>query len=413
LVDCWLPYGETEIYVSVEMDNLIEILQAKEIENSKVFNDELLKALDEPVNSPTLDELIVQEPKVALIIEGSTSSHYASQSVTTLVRQLVELIVPSERITVLIGEVMRENGRNDIVEALKNSAGLLNIKIVDHTWYSSNLVEIGSTHSGTPIIVDRDYTEANIRIAIGETRLDSHTGFIGAHTAVIPGIASPQTLTENRRNYFKALIEPGVLEMNPVKEDQIEAVKQAKLNASINIAVNPRGDLLGIYYGEFEGSWGKAITALEGSYELTVDKQADITVVSAGGFRYDFNLYNASWALREASKITKRNGTIILLAECSEGLGAEAFTKLSRVTDPSEFERRYTYGADALQMLNKMSKTQRIILVSGLPKYLAESFGVETARTANEAYQLAMGGRRNRSTYVVPFGSTCKFNVKE
>jgi nickel-dependent lactate racemase len=411
LVDCWLPYGNTEIYVAVEMDNLINILQPEETKTSKVFNDEMLQALDEPVASPTIDGLVMQEPKVVIAIEGSTSLHYASQSVTAIVKQLVELIVPSERITILIGDVMRENGRNDIVEALRDTGCLSNIKIVDHTWYNSNIVELGSTHSGTPILVNREYAEANMRIAIGETRLDSHTGFTGAHTAIIPGIASPQTLIENRRNYFKADIEPGVLELNPVKEDQIEAVKKTNLNASVNIAVSPRGELLGIYYGGFEESWGKAVTALGGGYELKADVQSDITVASAGGSRFDFNLYNASWTLREASKITKRNGTIILLAECSEGLGSEAFTKLSRVTDSSEFERRYTYGADALQMITKLIRNQRIILVSGLPSYLVEPLGIESARTANEAYQLAIGGRRSRSTYIVPFGSTCKFNI--
>jgi nickel-dependent lactate racemase len=411
LVDCWLPYGNTEIYVAVEMDNLINILQPEDTKTSKVFNDEMLQALDEPVASPTIDGLVMQEPKVVIAIEGSTSLHYASQSVTAIVKQLVELIVPSERITILIGDVMRENGRNDIVEALRDTGCLSNIKIVDHTWYNSNIVELGSTHSGTPILVNREYAEANMRIAIGETRLDSHTGFTGAHTAIIPGIASPQTLIENRRNYFKADIEPGVLELNPVKEDQIEAVKKTNLNASVNIAVSPRGELLGIYYGGFEESWGKAVTALGGGYELKADVQSDITVASAGGSRFDFNLYNASWTLREASKITKRNGTIILLAECSEGLGSEAFTKLSRVTDSSEFERRYTYGADALQMITKLIRNQRIILVSGLPSYLVEPLGIESARTANEAYQLAIGGRRSRSTYIVPFGSTCKFNI--
>ena len=27
MVDCWLPYGETEVYVSVEMDQLLGVLE--------------------------------------------------------------------------------------------------------------------------------------------------------------------------------------------------------------------------------------------------------------------------------------------------------------------------------------------------------------------------------------------------
>jgi nickel-dependent lactate racemase len=409
LVDCWLPYGNTEIYVTVEIDNLLKFFESDEPEKPKQFSDEILKALDEPIASPTLDKLIKQDPKVAIAIDGTITPQYASQAVGSILKQLVELIVPGDRVTIVLGDVMRETDNKDLLDAIRQTSGLSSTKIIDHIWYSSNLLEMGSTHSGTPVLVDREYAEANLRIAIGETRLDSHTGFNGAHAAVIPGISSPQTLLENRRNYFKAQIEPGIMELNPIKEDQVEAVKIAKPNASFNIAVNPSGELLGICYGGFEESWGRAVTSLEGSYEYKAHEQSDITIVSSGGSRFDFNLYYASWSLVEASKITKKNGTLILLAECGEGLGAESFNKLAKVTDLSEFERRYAYGADSLYMLKKLMRNQRIILVSGLPRYLVEPLGFETARTANEAYKLAMGGRRSRSTYIVPYGSTCKF----
>jgi hypothetical protein len=100
-----------------------------------------------------------------------------------------------------------------------------------------------------------------------------------------------------------------------------------------------------------------------------------------------------------------------MLAECRDGLGADAFTRLSKVTEPTEFERRYTTGAEALQMVRRVTGGLRVMLVSALPSYLVEPLGFESARTANQAYEAAASGRRGRSTLVIPHGCTVKVIV--
>jgi nickel-dependent lactate racemase len=127
-------------------------------------------------------------------------------------------------------------------------------------------------------------------------------------------------------------------------------------------------------------------------------------LVSAGGTEFDRYLYSAIWALNTVESLVKKNGAIILLAECSDGLGAETFTTLARVEQLSEFERRFSLGAEALQMLKRILRNNRVILVSALPGYLVEPLGVEVARTANEAYERVVRSRRGRKTLVVPYG---------
>ena len=70
----------------------------------------------------------------------------------------------------------------------------------------------------------------------------------------------------------------------------------------------------------------------------------------------------------------------------------------------SEFERRFSLGAEALQMLKRILRNNRVILVSALPGYLVEPLGVEVARTANEAYERVVRSRRGRKTLVVTYG---------
>jgi nickel-dependent lactate racemase len=411
LTDCWLPYGETEVYVSVDLDNLLKILGPPDGEERIMLQDEVLRAIDVPVGAASLDELVEPDCRVAIAVDGSMSPGHAVQVLSHLVKQLVEQIVPRDRITVVLGDCERENGGGRLLGEIGGAPALSQVQVVDHVRSTGGLVEAGVTHRGTPVSVNRAYAEATVRIAVGEARVDPLYGFRGAHNAVVPGVCSHQTLVENRRNYFRGGAAPGVLELNPVKEDVVEAVRLAGVDFAVNVAVSPGGEALGVYAGGFEETWGRAVTALGGGYEARVDALSDVTVVSAGGERFDFNLYKAAWALEGASRVTKRNGAVILLAECGEGLGAEAFTRLARVTEASEFERRYMCGAEALQMFRRVTRTQRVILVSALPSYLVEPLGFESARTVNQAYEMAVAGRRGRGTYVMPYGSAFKVYV--
>jgi len=408
LVDCWLPYGETEVYVSVDMDNLIEILAPSKDQEPRQVEEEIARALDEPSGAATLDEQVKPDCSVAIAVDGSMTPALASRAVSSIVKRLVELIVPRDRITIVVGNGEREGETTPLTRAIRETDGLSQVRLVNHTKAISNLGDAGKTGGGTTVRVNGDYLEATLKIAVGETRLDIHSGFSGVQNAILPGISSLQTIQEARKYYFKGGATPGVIELNPVKEETVAAAKLAGVDYALNIAVDPEGGYLGAYAGGLEESWGRAVTRLGGSYEVEAEGNSDITVVSAGGDRFDYSLYKTAWALETAAGVTKRNGAIILLGECGDGLGAESFTSLARVMDLHEFERRYTYGADGLHLIRKVTRSNRVILVSALPRYLVEPLGMETARTTNEAYQRALGGRRGRGTYVIPYGCTTK-----
>ena len=134
------------------------------------------------------------------------------------------------------------------------------------------------------------------------------------------------------------------------------------------------------------------------------EANADIVVVSAGGRKFDFNLYHGVWALHSASQIARKESTIIFLAECSEGLGAYGLEKLSHIDMLSELRRRFILGGKAVHLIKSTLKRNRVLLVSALPEYLAEPLGFSIARTANDALKSAVKGRRGRRTLVVTHG---------
>jgi hypothetical protein len=148
----------------------------------------------------------------------------------------------------------------------------------------------------------------------------------------------------------------------------------------------------------------KAVEALGDSHRLRAEPDADIHVVSAGGDRFDYDLYNAVWALQGIAPLVKRGATIIFLAECTQGLGAEGLESLAQVDTLAELRRRYMLGARAVYTIKSALRGNEVILVSALPSYLAEPLGFTVERTANAAFQRVMERRRNRRTLVVTHG---------
>jgi nickel-dependent lactate racemase len=64
----------------------------------------------------------------------------------------------------------------------------------------------------------------------------------------------------------------------------------------------------------------------------------DVVITSAAGYPLDTTFYQAVKGLTAALPVVKRGGTIILTAECREGLGSPEFTQLVHdVNDMDQF----------------------------------------------------------------------------
>jgi lactate racemase len=371
----------------------------------------ILKALSEPRGGKTLQELIGQDCSVAVALEGSLTPSITVHTLTVLVEQLVNLIIPKEKITIILANGTRGKSSATLIKAIKGTEGLRDLTIVEHTKSSKSLIDVGITNKGTTVSVDASYAEATLKIAIGEVNVDAYTGFTGAHTAIFPGIAALTSIETNRRLYFKGDIKPAVMELNPVKEDAFEAVKIVGIDMALNLVVSNQGKLLAAFAGNFEETLGQSIYHLGSSYVVEAVAGADIIIVSAGGARFDHDLYSATWALQGANKLAKKGAAIILLAECIEGLGADSYINLAGVDQLGELERRYQIGSEALQLLKTTTTKNDIWLVSSLPHLLVEPLGLRTARTANEAYDKACEQRRSRRTLVIPYGCSTVTNI--
>lgn len=154
-------------------------------------------------------------------------------------------------------------------------------------------------------------------------------------------------------------------------------------------------------------------------YRISVDRRADIVVVSPGGHPADVNLFQAYKGIDNALNIVKRGGVIILVAECPEGHGNQVFYDwMVKFKDlkalQREIKRNFMLGGHKAYFLMKALQKFQIFLVSAMPDYYAANiFKLRTARAVNDALHEAfnMVGK-NAKVWVMPYGNFTLPEVK-
>jgi len=399
MVEMWLPYGKSEVHLTVPINDLAGVIKPNPSPRVQEPKQEITRSLEKNL------ELIGFKPdsRVAIAVDGLMEPNLAVTAVSALVEKLSGSI-SKEGIVIVIGSGFREKGNPELRRMIQSNIELGSITVEEHLPSSENVVNVGQIGGKTDVEINHRYASSEIKISIGEFNPDPYTGFSGAHRAIIPGICSLKTLEAIRIKAFENNVAPGIVEGNPILGDTFEAVNLAGNDFAINLVTNPQGGLIKAYSGNLEDSWRNALAEFGSSFNVKIEVDADVVVVSAGGIRFDFSLYQSIWSLRNIRQIVRKGTMIVLLAECSEGLGAEGFIKLAHINILNEFKRRYILGAESVHLIKNILKTNEVILVSALPKTFIEPLGLKMANTANEALKLAVEERRRKKTVLVTHG---------
>jgi len=215
------------------------------------------------------------------------------------------------------------------------------------------LKSLGVTPAGTPVVLAREWVDADIRIATGVIEPHMMAGFSGGRKAVCPGIAADETVRAWHSPRFieheRAL--PGFLEGNPEHEEAMAVASFAPPHFTVNVTVDRRKCLTGVFAGEMNAVHEAGVALLRKHAARPVPEMCDILVTTNGGYPLDGTYYQCQKGLLTGLPILKRGGTVLFAAACEEGLGQEEFTRqVLNYPDLDTFMREITApGAPVLK----------------------------------------------------------------
>ena len=413
MVDVWLPYGKTEVCVRVPTRNFLGSIEPKEKEGVPDAVLEIKRALNEPIGSKRLDEIVKPEDKVAIVVDDATRPAPSHLMVPPLLEELNNAGVKDENITIIFACGTHKAVTHEEAVKLLGEAVLNRVKTVSHDCKASNLVYVGETRKhGTKVYLNHVFAEADVKILTGDIGFHYYAGYGGGRKSVLPGVSGEETIKHNHAMLLHPNAKTGILDGNPVHEDMVEAARLAKVDFILNVVINSEKEVVKAFAGDVEQAFYEGVKLVDEMYRIPVDRKADIVVVSPGGYPADVNLFQAYKGVDNALEIVKRGGVIILVAECPEGHGNQVFYDwMVKFKDlkavQREIKRNFVLGGHKAYYLMKALRKAQIFLVSAMPDYYATNiFKLKTARAVNDALNEAFSiVGKNAKVWVMPYGN--------
>src|SRR4030042_2725868 len=413
MVDVWLPYGKTDVCVRVPARNLLGTIEPKDRAAAPDQKAEVERALKESIGTKQLLEIAKPESKVAIVVADAAPNTPSERMLLPVLAELNAAGVKDENITVIFGCGTHRAVKPEEAQELLGEEALKRVKTVSHCCSAQDMVYVGTTKThGTKVHINRVFAEADVKVLLGDVNFHYYAGYGGGRKSILPAVCGSDTIQNNHALLLNANARAGNLEDNPVHIDMTEAARLAKVDFIVNVVENKKGEIVKAFAGDLEAAFLEGIKLVDEMYQVTIDRRADIVVVSAGGYPADMNLYQAYKGLDNALDAVKRGGVIILVADCLEGHGNRvSYEWMTRLGDvkavEKEVRRNFIMGGHKALYLLKALQNHPVILVSSMPDFYATSiFKLKTARAVNDALNEAfkIAGSASR-VWAMPQGS--------
>jgi nickel-dependent lactate racemase len=330
-----IDYGKNGLWIDVPDKNLVKILSMKDSNPMKNPMANIKKALESPVGSPPLAELARAKKSACIVICDITRPVPNKILLPSILSILEENEIQRENITILIATGIHRPNLGDELVYLVGEEIVSSYRIVNHyAKQKETHTYLGKTSRETDVFVDSTYLNADLKITIGFIEPHLMAGFSGGRKLICPGISSLDTV--KLMHGPKILEHPnareGVISGNPFHEESLEIAKMAGMDFIVNVALNENKQITGIFAGDVEKAHDHGVAFVREKVGDSVPEPVDIVITTSAGFPLDATFYQSIKGLTAALPIVKEGGTIILAAECQEGLGSPEFSQLVQET---------------------------------------------------------------------------------
>ena len=391
-----LGYGKSWVHMSLLED--CQVIMPEELLPAGV--QEIDRALDDPFGTYLSD--LKGARNAAVLVSDITRSSPSHLLLPPLIEKLKGLGVKDVKVIFGLG-THRRMTPDEEKTLLKDCISLPHLQ---HD--SKRCVPLGTTSRGTPVEILEEVASKDLIIATGNIEYHYYAGYSGGAKALLPGVSSNASVEKNHQLMRDPNARTGRLD-SPVRLDMEEAARIAGLDFILNVVLNSRKEIVKAVAGDFIQAHRVGAAAVDSMYKKYV-KPSEIVITCAGGRPKDINLFQAQKALDNARNAAVPGGSIILLAECAEGLGHPVFQRwLQEAQGPQDcikrFGREYEFGGHKAAFIAKESLEHDIILVSSMPKEVAEMSFFRPAENLEKALSMARQAQgKDAHLTVIPHG---------
>ncbi|MBO83239.1 MAG: hypothetical protein CL506_02615 [Actinobacteria bacterium] len=336
-----IAYGKSRIKLAVPSS--FDLIEPKFVPKLKDEKYQIIKLLKNPIGSAPLRKKVNKSSKIAISVCDITRAQ-PRQIVLQAILDHISDITSPENIKILIATGTHRPNTKEELRAMIGQDILSKIEVINHdSRNKKDLVKVKTSLQDTEVYLNKNWIEADVRITTGFVEPHFFAGFSGGAKMVAPGLAGLETILslhnyERLRNKFSVW---GEIDRNPIQQDVRKIATETGVDFCIDVTLNKLQEITGVFAGELLSSHDKACEFAREKAMVKVEKLYDVVITSNSGYPLDQNLYQSVKGMSAASQITKKDGKILCLAECSDGIPdhGEFYSLLSYFKDPYQVNK--------------------------------------------------------------------------
>ena len=314
-----LAYGSGHLPIEVP-DDRTTVIEPAHIDGLADEKAAVLDALQNPIGSQPLLERISPDAKICIAFTDITRATPTDRIIPWLLEHLGG---PNDNITLLnqLG-THRPNTREEL-ETMLTPEVVANYRVLNHEPENPKaLVQVGTTADGTPALLNRHIVEADLRIITGFIEPHFFAGFSGGVKGIMPGCAGLETVMSNHgaKNIGDPQATFGVTVGNPIWEELRDIALKTGPSFLLNVTLNEQRDITNVFAGDIIEAHKTGCVFVKKSAMQPLEQPFDIVVTTNSGYPLDLNLYQGVKGMSAGARVLKEGGTLILAAECREGV---------------------------------------------------------------------------------------------
>jgi len=319
-------------------------------------------------------------------------------------------------VTVVIATGNHRPNTPDEIARMIGAEHARRLRVLNHACEDdASLTRIAAPGVDLPIRINAHVARASLRILTGLIAPHQAAGFSGGRKSLTPGVAALETIAKLHsfpiRPYEPAM---GWTKGNPFHEFAITVARTVGVDFILNVVKNCRGEVVHVVAGELEAAHESGVAVCEESWVTTFPRRFDVVIVTPGGYPRDLDLHQAQKAMSTAEQVVAEGGSIVLLAECADGVGKFG-SWMKACKSPQEVIERFTaqgftreHSSKAFMCARAQVKCPVVVCARGIPAAELSALFFRPADTPQEAVDQALalcGG--HPSVLVLPYAVDC------
>ncbi|MEM4258456.1 MAG: nickel-dependent lactate racemase [Candidatus Thermoplasmatota archaeon] len=408
-----LPYGKRYLSVDVPDSNLIEVVLPREFISPEKPEIIVQQAVLHPVGTQRLSELSEPGDTVAVVVDDYTRPCPTHYLLPPILEELHDAGVDDADVTIIVACGTHQPPSFEQIKQIVGDKVSRNYRVTSNDVTHGEYVSVGMSKRGNNIELLQDYVMSDIKVLLGDIEYHYFAGYGGTRKSILPGLASRQTIQRNHSMMFEPYACMGVLRENPIHQEMIEAMHLGGCDFALNVVQNSQHKIVGAWAGKPELVMDLGVKLVDSMYHRQIQEQPDIIITAANGHPHDINLYQAMKAMYTACQIIHKNGVVILVAECPQGIGStlyEDWMKRYRTSDEirQALESQFILGAHKAYYHRKAIENHQVFFVSSMdPAVVKNLFSFDPVTNLDEALRRAFEVKgKDARVLVVPQGTT-------